>query len=240
MPRYGTVIFDCDSTLSTIEGIEELAADRRAEVEALTDAAMRGAIPLEEVYGRRLALCAPTRGRVAALGGRYLETLVPDARETVAALQAEGIEVRLISGGLLPAVRELGRGLGVAEPGIAAVDIYFDESGAYRGYDTDSPLAYSGGKRVVIERWQAALPRPIMMVGDGVTDLEARSVVDTFVAFAGVAERAPVVEQADRVIRAFSLAPVLALALGGEAPRSPGSAQLLARGMELLESSERR
>lgn len=236
MPRFGTVIFDCDSTLSTIEGIEELAADRRSEVEELTEAAMRGAIPLEEVYGRRLELCDATRDRVAALGARYLETLVPDARETIAALRAEGIEVRLISGGLLPAIRELGRGLGVPESDIAAVDIHFDDSGAYLGYDTESPLAYSGGKEVVIERWESALPRPIMMVGDGVTDLEARSVVDEFIAFAGVAERAPVVEKADRVIRAFSLAPVLALALGGEAPQSPEGAELLERGLELLES----
>src|SRR6187401_3016155 len=76
--KYGTVVFDCDSTLSTIEGIEELARDHRAEVEALTEEAMRGAIPLEQVYGRRLELVRPPRGRVLALGRRYIETLVPD------------------------------------------------------------------------------------------------------------------------------------------------------------------
>ena len=49
MPKFRTVIFDCDSTLSAIEGIDELAVDCREDVERLTDAAMRGRIPLEEV-----------------------------------------------------------------------------------------------------------------------------------------------------------------------------------------------
>ena len=37
MPAFRTVIFDCDSTLSTIEGIEELAVGHRAEVERLKE-----------------------------------------------------------------------------------------------------------------------------------------------------------------------------------------------------------
>jgi phosphoserine phosphatase len=238
MPRFGTVIFDCDSTLSTIEGIEELAAEHRAEVVALTDAAMRGAIPLEEVYGRRLALGEPTRARVEALGQRYLETLVPDTHETISALQEEGIEVRIISGGLLPAILVLSRELGVADDAVAAVDIDFDEKGDYLGYDAGSPLAYSGGKRQVIERWRPDLPGPILMVGDGVTDLEARPVVDAFVAFAGIVEREPVVAMADQVVRANSLAPIFAIALGKEPPRSATAHQLFLRGMEMIESAE--
>ena len=42
------------------------------------------------------------------------------------------------------------------------------------------------------------------MVGDGTTDLEARPVVDLFVAFAGVVERPNVVSAADAVVRANS------------------------------------
>lgn len=234
MPRYATVIFDCDSTLSTLEGIEELAAAHRGEVMALTEEAMRGAVPLEEVYGRRLALARPTRAEVEALGRRYVETLVPDAREVISALQGEGIEVRIISGGLLPAVQALAHELGVGAEAVAAVDVYFDAEGEYAGYDAGSPLAYSGGKRIVIERWGTKLRRPALLVGDGVTDLEARDVVDAFVAFAGVVERAPVVQMADIVVRANSLAPILAIALDAEPPRDPGAQEVYLRGIELL------
>ena len=214
--RFGTVIFDCDSTLSTIEGIEELAREHRVEVEALTEAAMRGEVPLEEVYGRRLSLVSPTRQQVTDLGRRYIETLVPDARPTVETLRTEGVHVRVISGGLKPAVTMLAGALGIDAGEVEAVDVYFDGDGAYAGFDASSPLAASGGKRVVIERWAEQLPRPIMLVGDGATDQEAQDVVDTFVAFAGVTVRPAVVAAADVVIRERSLAGIIPLALGRE------------------------
>ena len=57
--RFRTVVFDCDSTLSAIEGIDELAGEHRSAVTELTEAAMRGEVPLQDVYGRRLALIRP-------------------------------------------------------------------------------------------------------------------------------------------------------------------------------------
>jgi len=237
MRRYATVVFDCDSTLSSIEGIEELAADCRAEVAALTDAAMRGVIPLEEVYGRRLELTRPDRARVEALGRQYIETMVPDAVETVAALQAEGIEVRILSGGLLPPILALARVLGVSADHVAAVDLHYDPTGAYAGFDEGCPLAYSGGKRVILERWAAWIRRPVMMVGDGATDLEAKPVVDGFVAYAGVVARPAVIAGADHVIRSTSLAPVLVLTLNGEPPASGAARDLFDKGVHLLSQS---
>lgn len=231
MPRYRTVILDCDSTLSAIEGIDELAAHCRDEVARLTDAAMRGELPLEQVYGRRLALARPTRARVEALARQYVERLVPDARETVDVLRHAGVDVRIVSGGLRPAVAAVAHALGVAADRVAAVDIAFDAHGNYAGFDAASPLATSGGKRTVIERWN--VERPAMMVGDGTTDLEARPVVDCFVAFAGVVERAAVIAAADAVVRARSLAPLLPLAV---TPGELGSAvhrALYARGVAL-------
>ena len=231
---FQTVVFDCDSTLSAIEGIEELAREHRAEVEALTEEAMRGTIPLEQIYGRRLDLVRPPRGRVLALGQLYIDTLVPDAAETIAALRAEGVEVRVISGGLKPAVLTMARALGVADEAVAAVDIYFDGDGGYAGFDDRSPLAMSGGKRRVIEDWKLA--RPILMVGDGATDQETQPVVDAFAAFAGVVYRAGVVAAADYVIRERSLAPILPLALGGRRPASTSAQDIFDRGMSLLGS----
>jgi len=211
MPKFRTVLFDCDSTLSAIEGIDELAVHCREEVEQLTDAAMRGRIPLEDVYGRRLELVKPTRATLDALGRQYIERLVPDARETIAALQAAGVDVRIISGGLLPAVLAAATELGVAANHVAAVAVSFNADGSYAGFDSASPLAMSGGKRRAIEQWN--IERPAMMVGDGTTDLEARPVVDMFVAFAGVVERPSVVAAADVVVRANSMAPLLPLVL---------------------------
>jgi phosphoserine phosphatase len=232
--RFGSVIFDCDSTLSAIEGIEELAHAHREEIARLTEAAMRGEIPLEEVYGRRLELVRPTRDQVQALGERYVRTLVTDARETIAALLAENIEVRVMSGGIRQAVVTLALALGLTERAVAAVDVHFDANGEYAGFDESSPLARSGGKRTVLERWLPELPRPIMLVGDGATDLEARPPADMFVAFAGVVERLVVSDAADEVVRTPSLAPVVVLALGGVAPRDPVAREVFALGKSLM------
>ncbi|HSJ14274.1 MAG TPA: HAD-IB family phosphatase [Longimicrobiales bacterium] len=237
--RVSTVVFDCDSTLSAVEGIDELGRAHRAEIEALTAAAMSGAVPLEQVYGRRLELVRPTRTQLEALARTYIDRLVPDARAVVHALGLEGLEVRIMSGGLRPAVLELAAELGLAPGAVAAVDIDFDESGEYRGFDASSPLARAGGKRALLQLWRGRLSGPVMLVGDGATDLEAEDVADVFVAYAGVVARPPVLAGADVVVRSASLAPVLPLALGGTPPRHAANRALFERGLELLEPEYR-
>jgi phosphoserine phosphatase len=221
-PRgFRSIIFDCDSTLSAIEGIDELAGSRLGEIRALTDAAMAGAVPLEEVYGYRLDIVQPTRARVEALGQQYIACLVEDARETIAALLWLGKSVRVISGGLRPPVVTVATALGLGPDDVAAVGIEFDADGSYAGYERTSPLARSGGKGSILRGW--GLERPSLLVGDGATDLEARPEVDAFAAYMGVAHRQAVADQADVVLRL----------------RHSEWAKLLARGDELLGETPR-
>jgi phosphoserine phosphatase len=208
-PRFRTVIFDCDSTLSAIEGIDELAAGHRVAISALTEAAMRGEVPLENVYGARLEMIRPDRAAIDALAAQYIAAAVSGARETVQALLAHRIEVRILSGGFRQAILPFANWLGLNAADVAAVDLHFHPDGSYAGFDTRSPLGRSGGKRAVVEAWRPELPGPVLMVGDGITDLEARPAVDRFVAYAGVIDRPAVTAAADAVIRTPSLLPVL-------------------------------
>ena len=214
MSGFRSVVFDCDSTLVRIEGIDELAGEKIEEIRKLTDLAMEGKIALEEVYGRRLAIIDPTREQVDAIGRAYVEALVEDARGVVAALRWLGKEVRVISGGLLPPVLAVATMLGIDAEKVAAVGISFDGEGRYLDYERDSPLARSGGKPDVLAKW--GLPRPSLLVGDGATDLEGKAAVDFFAAFMGVVFRETVAAGADVVLTAPSLAPVLALAASPE------------------------
>lgn len=238
--RVASVVFDCDSTLSALEGIDELAGGQRAEVEALTAAAMRGDVPLEAVYGQRLDLIRPEWERLQRLARQYVRHLVPDAVQVVAALRTEGLTVGIVSGGLLPAVLGVADLLGIPREYVAAVDIRFDERGGYAGFDEASPLARSGGKCDVLAQWHVLAGGRTMLVGDGATDAEAAPVVDVFVAYMGVATRTGVAEAADAVIRSASLAPVLPLALGGRAPRAATDRALFDRGLALLDPDTRR
>lgn len=214
MTGFASVVFDCDSTLVAVEGIDELSGPFRDQIQALTDAAMDGSVPLEDVYGERLRIIRPTRAQLDAMAQAYVRALVPHARETVAALRWLGKTVRILSGGLLPAVLAVAAELGLSREDVAAVDISFDENGDYAGFEATSPVARGGGKAVVIRGWD--LPRPALLVGDGATDAEARPAVDAFAAYAGVVERPAVVRDADYVLRAPSLAAVLALACSAE------------------------
>jgi phosphoserine phosphatase len=235
LAAVGMVVFDCDSTLSAIEGIDELGREWRAEIEALTAAAMRGDVPLEAVYGRRLELIRPNRAQIDELAQQYVQRLVPDARQVVGALRECGIATRIMSGGLLPAVRAVADALALHADDVAAVGIRFTEDGAYAGFDEDSPLARSGGKREVLEAWRTERAERVMMVGDGATDLEAADVADVFVAYAGVVARAPVIDYADAVVHSASLAPVLPLALGGARPTGGDARVVFERGLVLLD-----
>lgn len=240
-PQRGasTVIFDCDSTLAEIEGIDELAGEFADQIRALTDAAMDGSVPLDEVYGRRLEIIQPTRQRLDEIGHSYVARVIPDAREVVSGLLHLGKDVRVISGGLQPPVEFLALELGIDAEKVAAVGIDFDADGAYRGFDRSCPLARNGGKPELVRGWD--FDRPAIMVGDGMTDLEVSPDVDLFVAFMGVAWRDKVAEGADVVLRQPSLAPILALAAGsngGEALAGTKWKATYDRGVELLASAE--
>lgn len=214
-PPYRTVVFDCDSTLSSIEGVDELGAAHRAQIEALTNAAMSGALKLEDVYAKRLALIAPSRADVERIGALYVERAVPHARELVRALHALGKRVVIVSGGVAPAVNAIARALGIGEHDVHAVALRFDARGAYAGFDETSPLARSGGKIEVL-RALATPPaaRPLALVGDGITDLEAGEAeggADRFIAYGGVVKRAAVFARARVTCETNSLAGLVPL-----------------------------
>lgn len=212
-PPFETIFFDCDSTLVAVEGIDELARRRGVDLAPLTRAAMEGALPLEEVYARRLELVRPDRAAVAWLGRRYVETIVPGAQEVVLALKVLGKSVHIVSGGLRPAVLELAHALGVDAACVHAVGVRFDAAGHYAGYDTDSPLARSGGKAELCARVLEREPRPAAFVGDGVTDLEARQAGLYVVGFGGVVLREEVRRRADAFCPGPGLVPVLGFLL---------------------------
>lgn len=188
-PPYRALVFDCDSTLSAIEGIDELARDHKREIADLTDRAMRGELPLEDVYEKRLAIVRPTLRAVDELGALYVARALPRARELVRAAHALKKRVCIVSGGLLPAVAALARALSIESRDVFAVDLRFDERGEYAGFDESSPLARGGGKIEVVRALALDGGAPLCLVGDGSTDLEAACEAARFVAFGGVVRR---------------------------------------------------
>lgn len=122
-------VTDMDSTLITIECIDELAdfAGKKEEVSAVTEAAMRGEIDYRESLRRRLALLAGLDARVLArvFGERLL--LSPGARELLEACQNAGLRTAILSGGFTYFTERL------------RIELGFD-------FATSNELEISGGK----------------------------------------------------------------------------------------------
>lgn len=199
VPAPKLLLLDCDSTLSAIEGIDELARVRGpqvcAQVAAMTRDAMEGRLPVEEVFARRLSLIRPRFDDVVAVGRQYVEQVEPMAATVIDGLKTAGWTPIILSGGFRQAIAPLARHLGIVR--VEAVDLYFDAAGAYTGYDANYPTTRSGGKPVVIAGLQHELaPERTVMVGDGVSDLETKPVVDLFVGFGRYTPRAKVKAQA--------------------------------------------
>jgi phosphoserine phosphatase len=201
-----SVVLDVDSTLCGIEGIDWLARRRGpatgASITELTDRAMRGEIALDAVYGERLASVCPSRGDLIELAAAYIDALAPGAADAVDRLHRKGRRVVLVSGGLREAILPVAEQLGIADRDVHAVAVRFTADGAYAGFDAASPLATASGKRTVVA--SLALPRRILAVGDGATDLAIRPAADVFAAFTGFVRREPVVASADHVIDSFA------------------------------------
>jgi phosphoserine phosphatase len=242
-PPFEHVFFDCDSTLTAVEGIDILAetAGKEWRVKVLTHAAMDGKLELEHVYARRLQAIKPTHDQIREIRHVYKRHVVEDAREVIAALQLLGHQVYIISGGLAEPVEEFGVHLGVPRQHIRAVNVGYnwlagnwweavhletDRPAVERYLDfEEGALTISDGKAQIVRellgeghgkrRWDnTATSGRSLLIGDGRSDLLAGEAVDLFVGYGGVVARPFVSCQAPIFLQTLSLAPLLVLAAG--------------------------
>ena len=113
---FKLIAFDMDSTLINIECIDEMAAaaGRKAEVAAITEAAMRGKISdFKDSLRRRLALLAGVPEQALEQVWRGRLRLNPGAAELVQACRRAGLKVLLVSGGFTFFAERVRRQLGL-------------------------------------------------------------------------------------------------------------------------------
>jgi phosphoserine phosphatase len=221
------VCFDCDSTLSSLEGIDFLARENNVENDAakLTEQAMSSSGLSPSLYQDRLDLVKPTLSQLKHLATQYRETQTRDLDITLAILQQLNKTVFIISAGNNPAVMIFGQQLGIPENNIYAVDLYFDEQGQYRDHDRTSPLICNGGKINCIHTIQQQHPR-VAHIGDGLNDLDTQGHATRFIGFGGQAHRKNIAGKAEYYIQHQSMLAILPLLLTeAEAQSLPESYQ---------------
>ena len=197
------LLFDCDSTLSAIEGIDELGRLRGPEVfkavEDMTTQAMDGSTPMESIFAKRLDMIKPTLEELESIGQKYIQQVEPTAVDTIKKLKAAGWTVMIVSGGFTQAIRPLAQYLGIER--VEAVELRFKADGSYAGYVESCPTAKSKGKNVVAFKLRDEFKATqTILVGDGASDLEVKGDVDKMIGFGRYTARPKVKAGADAFI----------------------------------------
>jgi len=197
------LLFDCDSTLSAIEGIDELGRLRGPEVfkavEDMTTQAMDGSTPMESIFAKRLDMIKPTLKELESIGQKYIQQVEPTAVDTIKKLKAAGWTVIIVSGGFTQAIRPLAQYLGIER--VEAVELRFNTDGSYAGYVESCPTAKSKGKNVVVLKLRDEFKAyQMILVGDGASDLEVKGDVDKMIGFGRYTPRPKVKAGADAFI----------------------------------------
>ena len=197
------LLFDCDSTLSAIEGIDELGRLRGPEVfkavEEMTTKPMDGSTPMESIFAKRLDMIKPTLKELESIGQKYIQQVEPTALDTIKKLKAAGWTVMIVSGGFTQAIRPLAQYLGIER--VEAVELRFNTDGSYAGYVESCPTAKSKGKNVVALKLRDEFKAyQTVLVGDGASDLEVKGDVDKMIGFGRYTPRPKVKAGADAFI----------------------------------------
>ena len=186
---YKLIAFDMDSTLISIECVDEIAAavGRKAEVAAITEAAMQGVITdYKESLRQRVALL---RGvTVAQLEAVYTERLRfnPGAEALVAAARQAGLTTLLVSGGFTFFADRVKAGLGID---FARSNVLEVENGLLTGRMVDQAwgdICDGAEKRRTLLELASLMgiaPHQAIAVGDGANDLPMMGAVGLSVAY---------------------------------------------------------
>lgn len=185
LSHFRLAAFDMDSTLITVECVDEIAdfAGRKAEVAAITEAAMRGEISdYDDSLRRRVALLAGLPESVLQRVWNERVRLSPGADTLIRRMKSAGLQLLLVSGGFSFFTERLASRLGIAHVHSNRLGI---RDGRLTG-ELEGPIVNAAAKRASLERTAArigcALPQTIA-VGDGANDLLMMSAAGLSVAY---------------------------------------------------------
>ena len=186
---FKLIAFDMDSTLINIECVDEIAdaAGRKAEVAAITEAAMRGEITdYKDSLRQRVALLkGVTEAHMQQVYDQRLQ-LNPGAQALVQACKAAGLKVLLVSGGFTFFTDRIRDRLGID---FARSNVLEVQDGVLTGRMVDQPwgdICDGAEKRRTLLEVATLLgiaPAQCIAMGDGANDLPMMGVAGLSVAY---------------------------------------------------------
>ena len=196
---FDSVVFDVDSTLVSIEGLDFLAdlKGKGNQIKEITLQSMNGSLSMKEAMNIKMKIISPDYKDLIKMGEAYLKNITPGANETISILKKNGIKTWIVTGNFQPAVGMLANFLKIPKSQVITNEIFFDKNNNYVNFDVLNPLSNNGGKALIINDLKSKMGRTVF-VGDGSTDLETKDYVDLFIGYGGVIVR-PTIEKKAKV-----------------------------------------
>jgi phosphoserine phosphatase len=171
--EIGLVVMDMDSTLITIECIDEIAdmCGIKPQVAAITERSMRGEIDFRQSLAERVALLAGLQQEALARVYDERLQLMPGAERLLSTLHRAGIKTLLISGGFTYFTDRLKQQLGLSAVAANTLEILDGKlTGRIVGDIVDAQAKADG---LIAMREQLGLRREqVIALGDGANDLD--------------------------------------------------------------------
>lgn len=166
------IVADMDSTMITIECIDELAdyAGIKAQIADVTERAMRGELDFAEALNARVALLAGLDEAMIDRCRTERVRIMPGAKALVRTMAARGAHSVLVSGGFTRFADPVGKEIGFARVVANVLDI---ADGALAG-TVQTPIVDSARKQHELETAMAehGIAQPLTLaVGDGANDI---------------------------------------------------------------------
>lgn len=211
--RGTTFLIDFDSTLVSVESLEELARialkddpkreEKLAQIALITERGMNGEMDFPTSLRERLALLSLHKRHIRELGAFLKGSITPSALKHKDWFRAHTPFIHIISGGFTDCIAPITREFGIAHDHIHANTFFFDADGNVTGCDPKNLLAQEKGKER--QARALALKGKIVIIGDGMTDYEMKAAYPEarFLYFAEHVQREKVMNLADDILPDF-------------------------------------
>lgn len=212
-PEKSIFILDFDSTITKVEGLDELAsialakspdgASKIKKIKEITDLGMSGDLSFSEALEQRIALLTANKSDIETLIKFLKKNISNSFLRNKSFLKEYSNQIIVVSSGFKEFIIPIVESLGLKAVNVYANTFEFDKEGNITGVDNTNVLAHTGGKISLVKSLN--LKGHISVIGDGFTDFEIKQsgLADRFYAFTENVEREQVMNKADFVIKSL-------------------------------------
>ena len=208
-----TLIIDFDSTIVSVETLEQLAnislsnKPNRDElinqISNYTDLAMNGEISFQDSLKFRFDLMKINNHDIENVSNALKNKIDHSFLENINFFKKNINNIYIVSGGFDSIISSVLQSISNIKWNIYANSLLFNKQNEVEGIDAKNPLAFSGGKVEIVKKMN--LDNDIIVIGDGYTDYEIKksNVAKYFLAYTGHVKRDKAVKNADFICDDF-------------------------------------